>query len=61
MSAGRAKPTGRRLSRTLKVSGTRSEGAAMGEDRACRDEPDVAQVLEERGKSGGGGGGEHLC
>ena len=33
----------------------------MGEDRACRYEPEVARALEERENRGGGGGGERLC
>ena len=57
---GRGKRPGERPSRTLKVSGARSSGAAMGEGRACRYEPDVARTLEER-ENRGGGGGEHLC
>ena len=53
---GRGKRPGERPSRTLKVSGARSEGAAMGENRACRHEPEGTRVLEERENRGGGGG-----
>ena len=51
---GRGKRPGARASRVLKVSGARSEGAAMGEGRACRYEPEVARALEERENRGGG-------
>ena len=38
------------------ASGARSEGAAMGENRACRYEPEGTRVLERRENRGGGGG-----
>ena len=33
----------------------------MGEDWACRDEPEGAKVLEQRENRGGGGGGVNVC
>ena len=55
-NVGPRKRPDERPSRTLKVSGARSEGAAMGEDRTCRDEPERAKGLERRENRGGGGG-----